>query len=263
MDVYSPATIGPADLEALMGRLDRYLDRHGSLYGETPIPPDCRDDVRQSIIADWWGDDWGAREFAYLASRGRNLFGPDLSELGRHLRALLFHAGRARKRRWRAEGAKRGEEARRRGMEDFSGAGSASRAADPALTVAAVESASGALVLSKSAALERSRRRLPLKYRGGLSAVPDDAPKAFRWMKRRNAKGVDLVVVARHDDRTEIEFRPWVRFNFERVGSVPHRIEWTDDAGQRRSSPNPARAPSRRKLPAGVDAAGLREALTG
>jgi hypothetical protein len=270
MDTYSPATISSTDLEAVAARLDRYLDRHGSRFGENPIPEDCRDDVRQSILADWLADDWTAREWQSLARHGRPLFGPDLSELGRHLRAILFHAGRARVRRWRAEGAKRGEASRRRGLEDFSGVGSGSRSADPALVVAAVESASGQLVLSRKAQRLRAMRGMPLRLRAGIPAVPAKAPRPFRLMKTRNTKGWTLEIVARHEDRTAIQFVPWVRYNFERVGSVPHRVE--DNCHYRptlgigrvvRSRPNPARASRRKTIPAGIDAATMLEAVRG
>lgn len=263
MCVYNPATISAADLHAIMARLDRYLARHGSAYGETPIPADTLDDVRQGILADWLGDDWTAREFEYISRNGRTLFPASLSTLGRHLRGMLFHAGRARRRCWRAAGAKRGEASRRRGLEDFQGAGSASRAADPALVVAAVESASGVPVLSKAAQRNRARRGLALKFRGGVPAVSSKAPKAFRVMKRRNAGGWIVEVVSRHQDRTCIAISRWTRYNFQRVGAVPHRIEWTDAAGRWHSEPNPVRRPAMRKLPKGVNAATIREALVG
>lgn len=244
-DSYSPATIDSVTLAALLDRLARYLNRHGSRYGETPIPADSVEDVRQSILADWMADDWTGREFSILARTGRTLFPPTLSETGRHLRALLFHAGRARRRGWRAEGATKRIAERRRDGGDFDGAGMASRAADPARIAAAVESVSGELLLSPAAALERSRRGLPLKYRGGVSIVPDDAPARLRVMRRRGRKGFTIDVVARHDDRTDIEIREYREHRFERVGKVPNR----------------AVVRSRRPLPAGVSAADVRAAI--
>jgi len=267
-DTYNAADISAADLEAVLRRLRRYLLRHGSPSGETPISADQFDDVQQSILADWLGDDWTARELESLARNGRTLFGPTLSDLGRHLRAMLFHAGRARKRGWRAEGATQRVADRRRDPEGFRGIGAGSVSADPARIVAAVESVSGELVLSRSAAAARSARGLPLKVRPGVSAIPADAPTTFRVMKRRNVKGWTIDVVERLEDRTRIEIRPWVEYRFERVGKVPHRV--ADNAyyvptlgiGRVvRTRPNPAVQPVRKRLPAGVGAADIREAV--
>jgi hypothetical protein len=267
-EAYTPATVSAADLEALRGRLDRYLNRHGSRYGETPIPADQKDDVAQSILAEWWGDDWTAREMESLARHGRTLFAPTLSELGQHLRALLFHAGRARRRGWRAAGATERVADKRRDPEGSKGAGAGSVTGDPARLVAAVESATGELVLSKEASRHRSRRGMPLKYRPGLPIVSSRAPTAFKVMKRRNATGYTVDVVARHEDRTAIEIRKWVRYNFERVGQVPRRVE--DNAHYVptmgigrvvRSKPNPARRPARKPLPEGTTVADVRTAI--
>jgi hypothetical protein len=247
---YDPTTISAADLYAVMGRVGRYLNRHGAAAGETPLRPDMAEDVHQSIMLEWQGDDWTAREFEYLARTGRTLFPPTLSELGQHLRAALFHAGRARVRHWRQPGQPQGSAAdhRRRGLDDSKGAGMASRSADPALIVAAVESASGELVLSRTAACGRSRRGLPLKGRGGLPAVvAKQAEKRIRWFKTRNSKGRTIDVVARHDDRTDIAIREFTRFNFERRGTVGNR-----------AMPRTVKHP-----PAGTTAAMLREGLTG
>lgn len=247
---YDPTTISAADLAAVMARIGRYLARHGAARGETPIPPDMAEDVLQSILADWLGDDWAAREFDYLARNGRSLFPPTLSEVGQHLRAALFHAGRARVKRWRQPGQPQGSAAdhRRRGLDDSRGAGMASRSADPALIVSAVEAASGELVLSNTAARVRSRRGLPNKRRGGLSAVPAKmAEKRCRWFKTRNSKGYTCDVIARHDGRTDVEFRAYVRFNFERRGTITNR----------------AMPRTVRKLPAGTTAGDCREGLTG
>jgi hypothetical protein len=247
---YDPTTISAADLYAVMGRVGRYLARHGAASGETPLRPDMAEDVHQSIMLEWQGDDWTAREFEYLARTGRTLFPPTLSELGQHLRAALFHAGRARVRHWRQPGQAQGSAAdhRRRGLDDSKGAGMASRSADPALIVAAVESASGQLVLSRAAARGRSRRGLPLAYRGRLSAIHSaDSDRRARWFKTRNSKGRTIDVVARHADRTDIAVTEFTRFNFERRGTVGNRV-----------MPRTVK-----HLPAGTTAAMLREGLTG
>jgi len=223
---YDPKTISAADLTTLVGRLERYLNRHGSAQGETPLPESAREDVAQSILTDWLGDDWEEREAEYLCRNGRLLFNPSWSELGCHLRALLFHAGRARVRRWRQPGQAQGSAAdhRRRGLDDTRGAGMSSRAADPALVVSAVESASGELVLSQTAARNRSRRGLPNRLRGGLSSVPaKQAERRLRWFKTRNSVGYTIDVVARHADRTDIAITPYTRWNFQRRGTLRNR----------------------------------------
>jgi hypothetical protein len=246
--MYDPTTIAAADLDSILARLDRYLNRHGAANGETPLPESSREDVRQSILADWLGDDWTARDFEYLARNGRTLFPPTLSEMGQHLRAMLFHAGRARVRRWRQAGQAQGSAAdhRRRGLDDSRGAGMGSRSADPALIVSAVETASGELVLSAPAAANRSRRGLPLKYRGRLTAVHSaDSDKRVRWFKTRNSTGYTLDVVARHEDRTDIVVRSFTRHNFERRGTVTNR-----------AMPRTVKG-----IPAGVTAADIRGAI--
>jgi hypothetical protein len=246
--MYDPTTIAAVDLETILARLDRYLNRHGAANGETPLPDSMRDDVRQSILAEWLGDDWTVREFDYLARHGRTLFPPTLSTIGRHLRAMLFHAGRARVRHWRQPGQAQGSAAdhRRRDVDDSKGAGMASRSADPARIVAAVESASGELLLSPAAARNRSRRGLPLKYRGRLSAVHSaDSDRRLRWFKTRNSKGYTIDVVARHGERTDIAIREFTRYNFERRGAIGNR----------------AMPRSRKTVPQEYTAAALREAI--
>jgi hypothetical protein len=266
MDTYNPATISETELTAMLARLDRYLDRHGSPYGEQPIRLDQRDDVKQSIVSEWWGDDWTAREMESIAKHGRTLFPPSLSDMGRHLRGILFHAGRCRRKGWRAAGSTYRVADRRRDAAEFSGAGAASRASDPARIVSAVESATGELVLSRDAQKHRARRGLPLKYRGGVSFMPTDAPAAYRVMRRRGRKIYTVEIVGRYETHTAIEIRESRDHRFERVGSVPHRIE--ANAHYRptlgigrvvRSKPNPARAKSRERLPQGVTAADCRE----
>jgi hypothetical protein len=246
-DMYDPATISAEDISAIVERVDRYVNRHGSTFGETPLREDQREDVRQSIVADWLGDDWTAREIESLSRHGRTLFPPTLSDMGRHLRAALFHAGRARKRGWRSEGATRRAADRRREPEEFTGAGSASRASDPARIVAAVESATGELVLSPAAQRHRSRRGLPLKYRGGVSFIPADAPRAYRAMRRRGRKVYTVDIVGRYETHTAIDIREAREYRFERVGSVSNR---TAAAGK-----------SRKALPQGVTGADCREVV--
>jgi hypothetical protein len=246
--MYDPKTIAAAEMDSILARLDRYLSRHGSSMGDTPLPESMRDDVRQSIILDWLGDDWTAREFDYMARNGRTLFPPTLSDMGQHLRAMLFHAGRSRVSRWRQPGQGQGAAAdhRRRDVDDSRGAGMASRSADPALILSAVETASGELVLSKSAAANRSRQGLPNRQRGGLSAVPaKSAERRLRWFKTRNSRGYTIDVLARHEDRTEIEIRRYDRLNFERRGTISNR----------------AMPRIVKRMPAGVSAADIRAAL--
>jgi hypothetical protein len=245
--MYDPATISAADIEAIIARVDRYLNRHGSTFGETPLREDQREDVRQAIVADWLGDDWTAREIESLSRHGRTLFPPTLSDMGRHLRAVLFHAGRARKRGWRSEGATRRVADRRREPDEFTGAGSASRSPDPERIVAAIESATGELLLSKTAARHRSRRGLPLKYRGGLSYIPADAPRPFRVMRRRGRKVYTVDIVGRYETHTAIDIRESREYRFERVGSVSNR---TAAAGK-----------GRKALPKGVTGGDCREVV--
>ena len=162
--MYSPATISPADVLAVTGRIARYVKRHADRYAESPLSPEAQDDAAQEIITDWLAADWGQLEWLHLQRTGRALFSPDLSDLGAHLRAALYMAGRARKRRWHPDSAsgQRGRaEARRRDPGEFDGAGQASRTASPDRIVAAAEEASGELVLSPAAVALRSRKRPP------------------------------------------------------------------------------------------------------
>ena len=226
---YDPATISSADMEAIIARVGRYVRRHGSEYGETPLPGGDQDEAQQVILSDWLSADWAALELTYIGRNGRSLFPPTLSETGRHLRAALYMAGRARKRRWVEAGPMRRAaraEARRRDIEDSSGSGMASRAADPARLVAAVEEA----------------------QRRGVTATPvDEKGKRLRWVKTRNSTGYTVEVVRREDDRTIIEFREYTRFNFRRAGSIPAR-----------QMPK-----TRKRIPGGIDARAMMEALTG
>jgi hypothetical protein len=64
-------------------------------------------------------------------------------------------------------------------------------------------------------------------------------------MRRRGRKGITIDVVARLEDRTLIDVRPYTVHRFERVGSVPNRDVPRSFA----------------KLPAGVTSADCREAI--
>lgn len=229
MDTYNPCMISEADTVAIIARVNRYVARHGSEYGETPVPGGDREEARSVIIADWQSADWEALEWTYLQRNGRPLFTADLSDTGRHFRAVLFMAGRARKRGWVEAGPMRRAaraEARRRDIDDSTGAGMASRAADPARIVAAVEDA----------------------QRAGLRSTPDRfARRRRRVVKTRNTHGFAVSVVRREADRTVIEFLPWTRYNFRRAGDMANR-----DVPK-----------TLRRVPAGWTADTLREAITG
>lgn len=252
MDTYNPNAISDADTLAIIARVDRYIRRHGSEYGESPVPGGDREEARSVILTDWQSADWEALEWTHLQRNGRPLFSPDLSDLGRHYRAALFMAGRARRRGWVESGPMRRAaraEARRRDMDDSTGAGMASRAVDPARVAEAVEEA----------------------QKRGMTATPvDDQGKRLRWVKTRNSTGYTVDVVRRESDRTVIDIRPFTRYNFRRAGTVPLRVE--DNAHYRpvhgigrvvRSRPNPAIGKTRKRVPAGWTADALREAITG
>lgn len=224
---YDPATMSAADADAVAARARRYCVRHGSPYGETPIPGGDIEEAVQVILTDTLEADWTALEWTYLQRNGRTLFPADLSELGRHLRAMLFMAGRARRRGWVEAGPMRRAaraEARRRDMDDSRGVGMGSRSADPARIVAAVEEAQARGIPSTP---DRFRRR------------------RLRWVKTRNTTGYTLDVVARHPDRTDIAIRAYTRYNFRRAGDM-----------EARTMPK-----SRNRIPAGVTAADMMEAL--
>ncbi|MFM2126077.1 MAG: hypothetical protein RL328_2528 [Acidobacteriota bacterium] len=252
MDTYNPATISTAEAMAIIARVDRYIRRHGSEYGETPVPGGDCEEARGVILADWQGADWEALEWTYVQRNGRPLFTPDLSDMGRHLRAVLFIAGRAKRRGWVMSASDRRAAraaVRRREMDDSPGASMASRAVDPARIVEAVEEA----------------------QKHGMTATPvDDQGKRLRWMKTRNSTGYTVEVVRREHDRTVIDIRPFTRYNFRQIGKCPLRIE--DNSHYKpvhgigrvvRSRPNPAIGRTRRRVPAGWTADALREAITG
>lgn len=226
-EVYNPTTISRADLDAVLRRIERYVRRHGSEYGENP----CADpeDAAQQIVFEWQTADWTELEWLHLQRNGRTIVGPGLSELGRHLRAALFHAGRHRRRRWHADGASQNHaraESRRRDFDDSTGSGMGSRSADPALIALAVESA----------------------QREGFRTTPDRfRRRRLRWLKTRNSTGSYIEVIRRETDRTVIEFRAFTRFNFRRAGDMPNR----------------AMPKTIRRLPGGWSADDLREAVGG
>lgn len=229
MDTYNPTAISAADVEAVLKRLDRYLRRHGSEYGETPVPGGDFEEARETIVEDWFSMDWPSMELTHYLRNGSMLFGPDLSDLGRHLRAALFCAGRAKRRGWHASGPARRAahaESRRRDFDDSVGSGMASRAPDPARVAAAVEEA----------------------QKRGLAYTPEyQRPKRLRAVKSRNTHGWCIAVYRRTPERTDFEWLPWVRYNFVQCGTTPNR----------------AMPKSRKRIGKETTAAQLREAITG
>lgn len=247
--MYDPKTISGFDAEALQARIRRYMERHASMYGEKPLPEPDREEAAAQIVADWFAADWDALQWDYALKTGRSLFGADLSPVGMHYRAALYMAGRAKRRGWKPEGWK-GTRAvdRRRDGEEFSGASADSRALRPDAILAAVEAASGELLLSPDAAACRSKRRLPLKNRGGLSCTPQRfAKKRLRVQKRRNGSRIVCDVLERLPDRTIVRFTRAIHYRFDRIGSIPNR----------------AMPKSVKRPPAGFKAADAREALQG
>jgi len=216
MSHYDPSTVSEADAAAVTARIDRYIQRHGSPYGETPVTDP--EEVRQGIVADWLTADWLTIELGVAARSGRLLFDPTLSDMGRHLRAALFMAGRSRRRRWHAEGdgvTTARQEHRRRDLDDTRGAGMASRSADPSLILSAVESAAG-----------------------GLRSVPDRARRRrLRMLKTRNSSRGLLTVTSRPAAKLDADGRVWYPvgsytgvqiervtvFNFRQAGDTPNR----------------------------------------
>jgi hypothetical protein len=86
-----------------------------------------------------------------------------------------------------------------------------------------------------------------LKYRGGVSFIPADAPRAYRAMRRRGRKVYTVDIVGRYETHTAIDIREAREYRFERVGSVSNR---TAAAGK-----------SRKALPQGVTGADCREVV--
>lgn len=204
-DSYNPAAITETETLAILARIARYVRRHGSEYGEAPVPGGDHDEAVAVIVADWMGADWEALEWTFLQRNGRPLFSPDLSDMGRHMRAAIFMAGRARRRRWMESGPMRRAaraESRRRDMDDSTGASMASRAPDPARVFWAVENA-----------------RVD-----GFRTIPDRfSRRRRREMKTRNTHGHTVEIVRRESDRTVITFAPWTRYNFRVVGDTSNR----------------------------------------
>jgi len=194
---YDPATIG-TDIAHVVARIERYCRRHGSPYGETPIPADCFGDVVQGIVTDWLATDWTEAEFRVLTKTGRLLFDQFAEPLVNHLRAALFICGRWRKRYFRDTQRKT---ATTIDPEAFSGASESARAADPARLFWAVENA-----------------------RDGLRSVPRDSERdRLRWMRTRRTIRVQIVVQSRHNDRTEIAFERYAIHNYRLAGSIGNR----------------------------------------
>lgn len=194
---YNPATIG-TDIAHVVARIERYCRRHGSQYGETPIPADCFDDVVQGIVADWLAADWLDVECRHLFKTGRLLFDQFAEPLSNHLRAALFIAGRWRKRFFRDTQRKT---ATTIAPEAFSGASESAYAPDPARLFWAVENA-----------------------RDGLRSVPRDTGRdRLRWVKTRRTIRVQIVVESRHPDRTCIKFEKYAIHNYQPKGRLRNR----------------------------------------
>ena len=242
-ETYTPATIGEHDAAAIVARVTRYVRRHGSEYGETPVPGGDIDEAVAVIVADWLGADWLALEYAYRVNTGRALFPATLTDMGRHLRAALHCCGRAKRRGWVESGPMRRaarRESRRRDLDDSAGAGMSSRSPDPARVAMAVEEA----------------------QRHGITATPvDHQGDRLRWVKTRNSHRVvmsvtrpapavireDGTVTYREGSYTGVQFERVTVFNFRRAGKIPAR----------------ALPKTRKRIPSGVTAAALREAITG
>jgi len=194
---YDPATIGN-NLPHVLARVVRYCRRHGSQYGEQPILLDSFDDVVQSILAEWLATDWSEAEWRTLERTGRVLFCPTLSPLAQHLRAVLFVAGRWRRRCWKTDNKRA---ATTIDPEAFSGASESACAPDPARLFWAVENAGD-----------------------GLRSVPRRQREARRrWLKTRRTIRVQIVVESRHPDRTCIAFEQYAIHNYRLAGSIGNR----------------------------------------
>ena len=262
---YDPATMSAADADAIMTRVRRYCVRHGSPYGETPLPGGDIEEARQVIMMDTLSADWNELEWTYLQRNGRTLFPATLSEMGIALRAALFMAGRARRRGWVESGPMRRSaraESRRRDMDDSSGVGMASRAADPARMLAAVESAVAG-IRSVTTRGRRDRSRI-VKTRNSTRGLVTITRRPVATL------GDDGRVWYGEGEYTGVQFERVTTYNFRRAGSIPLRIE--DNAHYTpvygigrvvRSRLNPAMSKSLNRLPEGVSAAELLEALQG
>ena len=239
---YDPATMSAADAEAITSRARRYCARHGSPYGETPLPGGDIDEAVQVIITDTLSADWIALEWSYVQRNGRTLFPSTLSEMGMALRAVLFMAGRARRRGWVESGPMRRTaraEARRRDMDDSSGVGMASRAADPARMLEAVESAAAG-IRSVTTRGHRNRSRM-VKTRNSTRGLVTITRRPVATL------GEDGRVWYGDGEYTGIQCERVTIYNFRRVGDTPNR-----------QTPK-----SLNRLPEGVTAADMLEALQG
>jgi hypothetical protein len=251
MDSYNPATISETEAAAILARAKRYVVAHSGPLSEKPLSPEAQDDAAGEIVADWLGADWDALQWGHLERTGRSLFHASLTDMGQHLRAVLYIAGRARRRGWHpdtASGRRGAREARRRDPGDFQGASMASKAPSPDRVAEAIESATGRLVLSPEAAAARSKAGRPLTVAGGVRSIPrDQARKRLRVEKTRNATDITLEIVSRLPDRTVIRLERAVRYNFRRVGSISNR----------------AMPKTLKRLPEGTQPESLREAIEG
>jgi hypothetical protein len=183
--------------------IDRYIGRHGDLQNPAILPRSNREDMRQTIMADWMAADWTDLCIRHLSNTGRHIFPADGSPMDYHLRGALFMAGRARVRRWHGEDEGTTiPSLRARGSTDFSGAGMGSRTASPDRILEAIETATTTGIRPVSDRARRERRRQVRTRR------------SFQYI---------VNVVARYDDRTAIQIEKVAQYNFRQAGSVPNR----------------------------------------
>ena len=215
---FDPATMSAADAESVTARVRRYCLRHGSPYGETPLPGGDIDEAVQVILTDTLSADWNELDWTYVQRNGRTLFPATLSEMGLALRAVLFMAGRARRRGWVESGPMRRTaraEARRRDMDDSSGVGMASRASDPAMMLAAVESAVAG-IRSVTTRGRRDRSRM-VKTRNSTRGLVTITRRPVATL------GDDGRVWYGEGEYTGVHFERVTVYNFRRAGDTPNR----------------------------------------
>ena len=215
---FDPTAMSAADADAIVTRVRRYCLRHGSPYGETPINGGDIDEAVQVIMTDTLSADWEEMEWTYLQRNGRTLFPATLSEMGIALRAVLFMAGRARRRGWVESGPMRRSaraESRRRDMDDSSGVGMASRAADPARMLAAIESAADG-IRSVTTRGRRSRSRM-VKTRNSTRGLVTITRRPVATL------GADGRVWYGVGEYTGVQFERVTVYNFRRAGDTPNR----------------------------------------
>jgi hypothetical protein len=183
--------------------IDRYLGRHGGMSNPATLLPCDREDMRQTIMADWLGADWTSLCLTHLTNMGRHLFPGDGSPMDYHLRGALFMAGRARVRRWHGEDEGTTiPSLRARASTDFSGAGMGSRTASPDRILAAVETVT----------------------REGVRPVSDRAARARRRLVRTRRSFTYLIsVVGRYEMHTAIRVEKVAIYNYRQAGTVPNR----------------------------------------